>query len=77
MRVTGKTPVVAGERLKLVVTALKLVFMAAASSIWGSWRARAATAVDLGGLRRGEQRAASVPTQAAGCLSDAVMDSAA
>jgi hypothetical protein len=31
MRVTGKTPVVAGERLKLV-------FMAAASSIWGSWR---------------------------------------
>jgi hypothetical protein len=70
MRVTGKTPAVAGERLKLV-------FMAAASSIWGSWRARAATAVDLGGLRRGEQRAASVPTQAAGCLSGAVMDSAA
>ncbi|XP_051228494.1 uncharacterized protein [Lolium perenne] len=31
MRVTGKTPMVAGERLKLVVTAV-------ASSIWGSWR---------------------------------------
>jgi hypothetical protein len=33
MRVTGKTPAVAGERLKLVVTALKLVVTAVASSI--------------------------------------------
>jgi hypothetical protein len=39
--------------------------------------ARAATTVDLGGLRRGERLAASVPKQAAGCLSGAVIDSAA
>jgi hypothetical protein len=47
-RVTGKTLAVAGEWLKLVVTV-------AASSIWGSWLARAATSVVLGGLRRGER----------------------
>ncbi|XP_047072266.1 uncharacterized protein LOC124681385 [Lolium rigidum] len=47
-RVTGKTHAVAGESLKLVVTV-------AASTIWGSWLARAATSVVLGGLRRDER----------------------